>query len=81
MKLDLLNDHGGRNFAKAMGLAYKMGYDDGRQLQDKGKRIYPRKRGIAIAKELAARAHTEHAKFLQQAYAAGMWQCRQESES
>ncbi len=57
-----------------MSLAYQMGYDDAKELRKKKRKIYPRKTGKQIAAVLTSRALDEHAKFLRQAYSAGMWQ-------
>ena len=78
MRLNLLADPGGRHFARAMSQAYQMGYDDAKELKKKGRRIYPRKTGLQITKEIASKALEEHTKFLRSAYGAGMWQHKRE---
>ena len=78
MRLNLVQDMGGRSLKRAMSQAYQMGYDDAKVLHKEGRRIYPRKSGKEIAKELASRALKDHASFLRQSYGAGMWQYRNE---
>lgn len=78
-KPSLISDPGGRKFARAMTEAYWMGYKDAKELKKDGRRIYPRKSGKEIAKEVAAELLKDHAAFLRQAYGAGMYQCRNES--
>jgi len=80
MKLNLISDAGGRSFARAMSQAYQMGYDDAMKMHADGKRIYPRKSGVEIAKDIVSKAHKEHSAFLRYAYGAGMYQYRNEVE-
>jgi len=61
-----------------MSLAYQMGHDDAKELRKKKRRIYPRKTGKEIAAALTSKALAEHAKFLRQAYSAGMWQYKRQ---
>lgn len=78
MKLNLVSDLGGRAFARAMRQAYDMGYNDAVELNKADRRIYPRKTGEEIVREIAIKALKEHASFLRQAYGAGMWQYKRE---
>ncbi len=78
MRLNLVSDPGGRSLARAMQQAYQLGYEDAKELNKNGKRIYPRKSGADIAKALTTRALKDHATFLRQSYGAGMWQCKRE---
>lgn len=78
MLLNLVSDLGGRSMARAMSRAYQMGYEDAKALHRDGKKIYSRKSGKKIAKEIASRYRKEHGAFLRQAYGAGMWQYKQE---
>lgn len=77
MLLNLVSDPGGRAMARAISRAYQMGYDDAKTLHRDGRKIYSRKSGKKIAKEIASLYRKEHCKFLRQAYGAGMWQYRQ----
>lgn len=74
MRLNLINDIGGRSFARAMSQAYSMGYDDAKELHSRGKRIYARKTGKDIARALTSKASSIHASFLRKSYGAGMYQ-------
>lgn len=78
MRLNLIADPGGRHFARAMSQAYQSGYDDAKALNKNGRKIYPRKTGMQITKEIASKALGEHTKFLRSAYGAGMWQYKRE---
>ena len=78
MRLNLMSDPGGRSLKRAMSQAYQMGYDDAKALHKKNRRIYPRKTGTQIGKDIVSRAHPEHLKFLRASYGAGMWQYRME---
>jgi len=78
VRLNLVSDPGGRSLKRAMSQAYQMGYDDAKALKKAGRRIYPRKTGKDIAKELTSKALEDHASFLRQSYGAGMWQYRHE---
>lgn len=79
MRLNLVADPGGRNFMRAMTIAYQMGYSDAKDLAKEDRQIYPRKTGMDITKAIASKAMKKHAKFLRASYGAGMWQYQLES--
>ena len=72
--MQIKKDAGGRLMARAMSLAYQMGYEDARALSKLGRDVYPRKTGQQIASAIGAEATKEQAGYLQQAYASAMWQ-------
>lgn len=74
MKLNLVADHSGRQLERALSRAFRLGFDDAKNLKKRGSQVRSLRTGEEIAKELTLQCKKDHMPFLRSAYGAGLFQ-------
>jgi hypothetical protein len=74
MKLNLIADSSGRQLERALGRAFRIGFDDAKKLKKRGSQVRALRTGEEISKELTVQCRKDHITFLRSAYGAGLFQ-------
>lgn len=74
MKLNLVADSSGRQLERALGRAYRLGFEDAKKLKKRGSQVRALRTGEQIAKEITLQCKKDHIPFLRSAYGAGLSQ-------